>query len=270
MKIYQIDAFTDAVFSGNYAAVVPLENWLSDDLLLKIARENNYPETAFFIKDKTDATKAAGNSWYLRWFTPTTEVDLCGHATLAAAYVIFQHLGFEGEVVVFNSQSGQLTVQRNSDGFFTMNFPSRPAAPIETPAALIEALGIAPLHTFMERDMLAVFDSEATVRALQPNFAQLMALEGQGVTATAPSDDPNFDFVSRYFAPKVGVDEDPVTGSTHCTLIPHWAAHFQKNKLTARQVSERGGTLKCELLGERVNISGQAVTYLIGDIYIGE
>jgi len=259
MKIYQVDAFTNQIFGGNYAAIIPLQEWLPDEKLLKIAQENNYPETAYIISTE--------NGYDLRWFTPAFEIDLCGHATLGAAHVIFNHLNYSKNEIVFSTQkSGNLTVTKNADGWMTMNFPSRKPVRIATPKALVEALGATPNAVFMSRDMMAVFDTEAQILALKPDFKRMMDVDGIGVIATAIGD--NSDFVSRFFAPKANIDEDPVTGSAHCNLIPYWAEQLGKNKLHAFQISERRGELKCELQGDRVLMSGQAVTYLIGEIFV--
>lgn len=259
MKIYQIDAFTNQVFGGNYAAIIPLTRWLPDEQLLKIAQENNYPETAYIIE--------TAEGFDLRWFTPAFEIDLCGHATLGAAHVIFNHLNYKKDTIVFSTQkSGKLTVSKGENGWMTMDFPARKPTPIETPQALIDSLGSTPNAVFMSRDMMAVFDTEAQIKALKPDFKRMMDVEGVGVIATAKGD--NSDFVSRFFAPKANIDEDPVTGSAHCNLIPYWAEQLGKKQLHAFQISDRRGELKCELKGNRVLMSGQAVTYLIGEIFV--
>ncbi len=258
MKIYQIDAFTDQVFGGNYAAIIPLEEWLDDNTLLKIAQENNYPETAYFISN--------GENFHLRWFTPAFEVDLCGHATLAAAHVLFNHLNYDQNEIKFTTQSGILTVEKSANNWLTMDFPARKPIAIDIPNELVEALGAQPKEVLMSRDMLAIFETEAEVKALQPDFKALQKVAGLGVIASAKGD--KSDFVSRFFAPKANVDEDPATGSAHCTLTPYWADVLNKNDLHAFQISDRRGELNCVLQGDRVLISGQAVTYLIGDIFI--
>jgi PhzF family phenazine biosynthesis protein len=257
LPLYQVDAFTSRVFGGNPAAVCPLEAWLPDAQLQAIALENNLSETAFFVKEPS--------GWHLRWFTPTTEVDLCGHATLGAAYVLFHHLRPGLERVEFASRSGPLVVTRDGD-WLALDFPSRPPRPCAPPAGLAEALGATPRETLAARDLIAVFDSEAQVRALKPDMAKLAALEFFSVVPTAPGTDA--DFVSRFFGPRVGVPEDPVTGSSHCSLIPYWAQRLGKTSLFARQVSARGGELKCELQGERVRIAGRGVLYLEGQITV--
>lgn len=256
---YHVDAFADAVFRGNPAGVCLLDAWLDDATLLNIAVENKHSETAFLV--------ARGDDFDLRWFTPATEVDLCGHATLAAAFVLFTKRGVIENAVRFHSRSGWLTVSRAGE-LLTLDFPSHPAGPCAAPDALLRGLGATPAAVLKARDYLAVFASEAEVRALQPDFAALKTLDCLGIIATAPGGD--CDFVSRFFAPGAGVDEDPVTGSAHCTLIPYWAQRLGKTKLFARQVSRRGGEVACELAGERVRISGKAVLYLRGEIEIDD
>ena len=264
MKIpyYHVDAFTSRVFAGNPAGVCPLDAWLEDEIMQKIALENHVSETAFFIP-------LAGHPghFHLRWFTPSAEVDLCGHATLATAFVLRQYLDFKEPVVHFQTLSGLLSVELQGD-LLVMDFPSRPPLPYDAPAALVEGLGIAPLEVSRARDILAVFETEAQVASLKPDFNRLAELDALGVIATAPSRQPEFDFVSRFFAPRVGVPEDPVTGSSHCTLIPYWAKRLGKLHMNAHQVSARGGELDCTLLGERVKIGGKAVLYLHGTIEI--
>ncbi len=259
MKIpcYQADAFASTVFRGNPAAICLLDAWLPDATLQNIAAENNLSETAFVVP--------RGGEFDLRWFTPALEMDLCGHATLAAAFVLFTEQKYTGDVVRFHSRSGLLAVKRAGD-ILTLDFPSRPPQPCALPEALASGLGARPASIFKSRDYLAVFASAAEVRALRPDFAALKHLDCLGIIATAPGDD--CDFVSRFFAPAAGVDEDPVTGSAHCTLIPYWAARLVKNKLFARQVSQRGGELFCESAGDRVHIGGKAVLYLRGEIVL--
>lgn len=259
MKIpyYEVCAFTTRPFGGNPAGVCPLEAWLDDATLQGIAANNHLSETAFLV--------SRGTSYDLSWFTPTTEVDLCGHATLAAAFVMFERTRMASNTIQFHTRSGVLTVQRSADEL-TLDFPARPATPVPAPAALLQGLGATPDAVFKARDYLAVFSSEARVRALQPDFAALRQLDCLGIIATAKGDD--CDFVSRFFAPGAGVDEDPVTGSAHCTLIPYWAQQLGRDKLRARQVSARGGELSCELAGERVRIGGKAVLYMRGEIEI--
>jgi PhzF family phenazine biosynthesis protein len=257
MKIpfYQIDAFTRTVFSGNPAAVCPLETWLEDDKLQAIAMENNLSETAFFVR--------SNERYELRWFTPKVEVDLCGHATLAAAHVIFNFLDRSNEIVMFHTKSGPLRVERRGD-LLSMNFPSSPGKACPAPESLILGLGIKPREVLLSRDYLAVYDTVDTVERMKPDMNHLLDLECLGVIVTAPGTES--DFVSRFFAPKVGVPEDPVTGSAHCTLIPYWSEKLGKSTLHAVQLSERGGELFCEDLADKVQIAGHAVTYLEGSI----
>jgi len=255
LSIYQVDAFTREAFHGNPAAVVPLEEWLPDETMLAIAAENNLAETAFFVKD--------GDGYRLKWFTPEIEIDLCGHATLASSYVLWNELGHTGDEIRFETKSGTLSVTREGE-LMTLDFPSRPAEETDAPEGLSQALGGIPQKVLKSRDYLAVFDTEAEVLALRPDFRAISDLGVHAVIATAAGD--TSDFVSRFFAPSVGVDEDPVTGSAHCTLIPYWAEQLGKNELYARQVSKRGGELFCELRGDRVRIGGNAVLYLKGEI----
>jgi PhzF family phenazine biosynthesis protein len=257
IPLYQVDAFTGEIFRGNPAAVCPLEKWLPDETLQNIAAENNLSETAFIV--------ARGNEYELRWFTPTVEVDLCGHATLAAAFVLFTERSFSASEIRFHSRSGILTVTREGD-ILTLNFPVRAPEKCNVPEALIRALGKRPAEAYQARNFVAVFDSAEDVKGLQPDFVLLKTLDYHGVIATARGED--CDFVSRYFAPKAGIDEDPVTGSAHCTLIPFWAERLKKNKMFARQVSRRGGELLCELAGDWVRIGGRARLFLRGEIFI--
>jgi PhzF family phenazine biosynthesis protein len=261
MKIpfFQLDAFTDRPFSGNPAAVCPLEDWLDDATMQAIAAENNLSETAFFV--------AEGDCFRLRWFTPAVEVDLCGHATLAAAWVIFHEFDWSLETLDFSTRSGRLTVTRDGDRL-AMDFPSRPALTATGIDRLAEALGARPREFLLARDALAVFESPTEVAALKPDFARLKALDHFAVIATAPCGDGKTDFVSRYFAPKAGIDEDPVTGSAHSTLIPFWSSRLGKRHLYARQISPRGGELWCEDKGDRVIIAGHCVPVLEGTFQV--
>jgi predicted PhzF superfamily epimerase YddE/YHI9 len=255
LPLYQIDAFTSRLFRGNPAAVCPLESWLADETLQAIAAENNLSETAFFVgKD---------GRYHLRWFTPTVEVDLCGHATLASAFVVFEHLSPDLQVVKFETRSGLLSVERYNDRL-RMDFPARPPAKCDPPPELLVGLGSSPAAVFRARDYLVVYETEEQVRAIRPDFAALEKLPALGVIATAPG--RSSDFVSRFFAPGAGIPEDPVTGSAHCTLVPYWAERLRKQSLHALQVSRRGGELWCELAGDRVLIAGNAVEYLRGTI----
>ncbi|WP_425154751.1 PhzF family phenazine biosynthesis protein [Candidatus Palauibacter sp.] len=259
IPLYQLDAFSDKPFEGNPAAVCPLDSWLDDDVLQKIAAENNLSETAFFVPD--------GAGFGLRWFTPLAEVDLCGHATLATAWVIFNLLETDRGTLRFETRSGELVVRRGEDGLLLMDFPARPAIPREAPRALVGGLGAEPVEVLAsERDYLVVFDDEDDVRKLKPDFARLRGLDRLGIIASAPGE--SADFVSRFFAPSVGVPEDPVTGSAHCTLVPYWAARLGRGEapLAARQISARGRELICRLLGDRVSIAGRAALYLSGEI----
>jgi PhzF family phenazine biosynthesis protein len=257
LDIFQIDAFASRPFTGNPAAVVPLDKWLPDDVMLDIAMENNLAETAYFVPNE--------NGYDLRWFTPSVEMDLCGHATLASAYLIFEHLGTDKTTLRFQTRSGELTVEKKN-GKYVLDFPSRPGVAAEAPAGLIEAIGATPKEIYKSRDYMLVYESEADVLAIKPDFNSLMKIDAHAVIVTAPGD--SSDFVSRFFAPEVGVPEDPVTGSAHCTLIPYWAGRLGKNELFARQVSQRGGEIDCELIGDRVKMAGNAVLYLKGEIYI--
>jgi PhzF family phenazine biosynthesis protein len=259
LEIFQVDAFTKKVFGGNPAAICPLNEWLPAETMQKIALENNLAETAFFVK-KDDG-------YELRWFTPTVEMDLCGHATLASAHVLYELLGEITDVLKFQTKSGLLTVEKKDD-LLVLDFPSRPAAACEIPDGLIKTIGKTPKEVLKSRDYLMVYESEEEVRAIKPNFAALLEIDTHAVIVTAKGSDS--DFVSRFFAPEVGVFEDPVTGSAHCTLIPYWAEKLGKTKLFARQVSARGGELFCELVGDRVRIGGNAALYLKGNIFVEE
>jgi len=256
IPLYQVDAFSNRPFAGNPAAVCPLEAWLPDEIMQSIAAENNLSETAFYVRD--------GPLYDLRWFTPSVEVDLCGHATLASASVILEiRREIPGSRVVFRTKSGELSVEREGD-LYALDFPSRPPQPCAVHPGLVQALGAAPKEVLAARDYLAVFESEEQVIALAPDMAKLAEMDRFAVIATAPGRD--CDFVSRFFAPSKGVPEDPVTGSSHCTLIPYWAEQLGKTKLFARQRSRRGGELVCELNGGRVRIAGHAAFYLQGVI----
>lgn len=258
IPIYQADAFTDKLFGGNPAAICPLEKWLPDETMQRIAIENNLSETAFFVKN--DA------GYKLRWFTPEYEIDLCGHATLASAHILFTELGYEGSEIHFETiKAGILHVKKDGDKY-TMDFPSRPAIHIEPPNGLAEALSEKePVEVLRSRDYLVVYESEDDIKDIAPDFFTLSKMDTLGVIVTAPGKD--VDFVSRFFEPGAGVLEDPVTGSAHCNLIPYWADKLGKDKLHALQLSSRKGELWCELKGDRVLITGKAVTYLKGEIY---
>jgi predicted PhzF superfamily epimerase YddE/YHI9 len=259
LPMYQVDAFTDSLFGGNPAAVCPLDAWLPDATMQAIAAENNLAETGFFAPERGD--------YALRWFTPTVEVDLCGHATLASGHVVFSFLEPKRERVSFHTvKAGTLTVSRRGD-MLVMDFPSRPPQPCEPPIGLLAALGGAPREVLRARDHLVVYGSAAEVVALKPDLAALGHVDCWAAIVTAPGDN-GIDFVSRFFAPAQGVPEDPVTGSAHCTLAPYWAKRLGKTAFEARQVSRRGGALRCTLDGDRVGIGGRAVTYLEGQIEI--
>lgn len=258
LPMYQVDAFTDRVFGGNPAAVCPLDAWLPDALLQAIAAENNLAETAFFVKE--------GAGYRLRWFTPLAEVDLCGHATLASADVLFRQLGYSGAAVHFATRSGVLTVERRGD-LYAMDFPVTVPEPCDTPPALAAGLGVTPLATLKAFDYIAVLGFEAEVRALTPDFARLATLPLRGIAVTAPG--VRVDFVSRFFAPRVGINEDPVTGSAHCELAPYWSARLGGTTvLRAEQVSARGGHVHCELRGDRITLCGQAAHFMTATISI--
>ena len=259
MKVpyFQVDAFTERAFSGNPAGVCLLDRWLRDTVLQQIAEENNLSETAFLVGE--------GDSWDLRWFTPTVEVDLCGHATLAAAFVIFTELGHGGATVSFKTTSGELGATFEN-GVVMMDFPSRPGQPCAAPAGLISGLGHIPREVRKSRDFLALLGTEEEVRTLTPDLPQLATLDCLGIIATARGSE--VDFVSRFFAPGVGIAEDPVTGSAHCFLTPYWTQRLGKKQLHARQISQRGGELWCEMNKGRVTVKGEAVLTLEGSLEI--
>ena len=257
LDIYQIDAFAENQFEGNPAAVIPLVKWLPEATMQAIAEENNLSETVFFVPTR--------NGFHIRWFTPVKEVELCGHATLASAYVLFNILGCKEEVLSFESLSGELLVTKN-DNLLTLDFPAQPPEICSTPALLSSGLGKTPIECLKHDDYVAIFANEEDVLGLTPNNEVLMQLNLRGVIATAPSSE--FDFVARFFAPKFGIPEDPVTGSAYTQLMPYWVGKLEKSKLHAKQVSNRGGKLFCELKGDRVLISGNAVTYMEGRIEI--
>ncbi|NEQ45913.1 MAG: PhzF family phenazine biosynthesis protein [Leptolyngbya sp. SIOISBB] len=257
LPIFQVDAFTDQAFNGNPAAVCPLEQWLPDDVMQRIAMENAVAETAFFIPVE--------QGFEIRWFTPEIEMDLCGHATLATAHVIAKHLNFSGPSIQFHSKSGELTVSIKDELLF-LNFPSRPPAPSEAPQIILDAIQHEPIEVLKSRDYVLVFEDEETIRHLNPNQRVLdqINLDPGGVVVTARGE--QVDFVSRFFTPRASIFEDPVTGSAHCSLIPYWSQKLGKDAMVAKQLSSRGGKLLCQHLGERVLIAGQAVTFLEGYI----
>jgi PhzF family phenazine biosynthesis protein len=257
LKLYQVDAFAAKVFSGNPAAVCPLEKWLPDELLQNIAMENNLSETAFYIKE--------GARYIIRWFTPAAEVDLCGHATLAASHVLFNHENHQGnEISFFSPRSAALDISRKN-GLITLNFPTDVYQQVELTAELTTGLDTKPLEAFKGKtDYMLVFENEQQITNIKVNIPLIAKVEARGIIITAKGN--SADFVSRFFGPQVGVDEDPVTGSAHTTLTPYWAKKLGKNEMTAIQLSKRKGYLNCKYLNERVEISGQAKTYMCGEI----
>ena len=257
MKLYQVDAFTDRVFGGNPAAICPLESWPTDEKMQQIAMENNLSETAFFVK--------SNDVFEIRWFTPDIEIDLCGHATLASAHVIFNHMAYDHDVIRFQYGGGFLTVKKDQD-MLSMNFPAVKSEKTEITDQLFLSLGKQPLEAFKARDLMALFESEKDILNLKPDLNKMVEIDHLGVIVTAPGE--NVDFVSRFFAPNAGINEDPVTGSAHCMLIPFWAKRLGKNSLKAQQISKRGGNLSCENKGDRVEIAGNSVTFMVGDINI--
>lgn len=259
LELYQIDAFTEEIFHGNPACVVPLKNWLPDEVLLKIARENAVAETAFFIDN--------GDTIHLRWFTPEIEMDLCGHATLATAHCLASILHYPKSRIVFETKSGELMVDVK-DGFYYMDFPSRMPEPSAIPESIAKSLNIQPKEVFQSRDYILVYESEEAIKKIIVNQSILdqINLDPGGVVVTAKGTDS--DFVSRYFTPQSSILEDPVTGSAHCSLIPFWASRLGKDQLFARQISERGGQLYCENKNERVIVAGKAKTYSMGHFWI--
>jgi len=259
MKLYQIDAFSKTVFSGNPAAVCPLKEWLSDAIMQKIAAENNLAETAFYVK--------TGDKYEIRWFTPKIEVDLCGHATLAAAFVLFNYENHnDNHITFFSPRSGKLTVTKEAD-LLSLNFPVDVLEAIPLTSQITDGLNIKPIQAFKGKsDYMFLFNNEEEILNLEPNFEKLSKLQVRGIIVTAKGE--TSDFVSRFFAPQSGINEDPVTGSAHTTLIPYWAKELNKTKLSAIQLSERRGYLECELLEDRVRISGYAKCYLIGEYFL--
>ncbi len=262
LTIYQVDAFTDRVFAGNPAAVMPLTEWLPDDVLQTIALENNLSETAFFLPTPDDPD----HDFHLRWFTPAIEVELCGHATLASAAVLYRELGWTHDEIRFKALAGDLIVRKRKD-LLELDFPMRTARPIDAPEGLTEALGVAPLEFLKAAKFMAVLENEAAVKSVQPDMDFIAGLPGDGLIVTAKGE--SADCVSRYFAPHAGIPEDPVTGSAHCTVIPYWAEKLGRKELHARQISARGGDLYCTLVDDRVLIAGQAVLYMKGNVHVG-
>ena len=250
MKQYIVDAFTDQVFHGNQAAICILDRWLSQDLMMCITKENNFSETAFAVKE--------GTNYHLRWFTPGGEIDLCGHATLACAFVLMEHYEKGAEKIVFDTLSGELVVEKRGE-LYEMDFPAYDLKPVEITEQMIHAIGKAPVEAYMGRDLLCVFQDEADVRSLAPDMEQVKALDGLLLHVTARGTDT--DCVSRSFAPKLAVTEDPVCGSGHCHIVPYWAQKLQTDRIVAYQASQRGGTLYCRTKGDRVKLAGKAVLF---------
>ncbi|MDR4926566.1 PhzF family phenazine biosynthesis protein [Peribacillus simplex] len=258
MKYYVVDAFAEKVFEGNPAGVCIMEEWLPDHIMQSIAVENNLSETAFAVKE--------GDSYRLRWFTPGGEIDLCGHATLATAYVIANYYENNVEEIKFQTMSGELVVVKK-DELYEMDFPSRMPEALSLTDQMVEALGVKPVETYLGRDLMFVLEKEEDVLNASPDFSKLVKLpDGLGVLITAKSE--TYNFVSRCFFPKLNVNEDPVCGSAHCSFIPFWAKRLEMDEMVARQLSKRGGTLYCKLVGDRVKISGSAVLYSIADLQI--
>jgi PhzF family phenazine biosynthesis protein len=261
LRIYQVDAFTTQLFAGNPAAVVPLDDWIDDSLMQQIAAENNLAETAFFVPQND-----SGDHWHIRWFTPAVEVPLCGHATLASAAVIHRDFSPASWPIRLESASGQLTVDVDGDAF-VLDFPANEAAPCEVPDGLLEVLGIEVEECFStEGFYLLVAADEAGVQAMSPDFGKIVSLTKDSIIVTAPGE--SADFVSRFFAPGLGIDEDPVTGAAHCVLTPYWAKRLNKKSFKARQISQRGGELDCELRDDRVLLRGHARFYLEGKLTV--
>lgn len=262
IKLFQIDAFTANLFGGNPAAICPLDNWLEDEILQNIALENNLAETAFFVQ-------LPNNHFHLRWFTPEFEIDLCGHATLASAYVIFEEMKFERNEIYFETQSGILTVRKIYD-YYELDFPSRPPQKSSLPKIISKGLNIQPIEIWKARDYLLVYNSENEIESINPNISILnqINIDPGGIIVTAKSEAEDVDFVSRFFTPQATLFEDPVTGSSHCTLVPFWADRLNKTELKALQISKRRGDLLCLLNKDRVAIKGKAIKYLEGLIII--
>ena len=257
MTLYQIDAFASKLFEDNPAAVCPLKDWLPDDVMQNIATENNLSETAFFVPQ--------GNGFHIRWFTPASEVDLCGHATLASAFVLFDILGYKDSRIEFESRSGILTVSKDNE-WLIMDFPAQPPVPCDTPEEIVKAFNKVPLECLASEDYIVVFENEKDIASASPDFEQLKKLGLRGVAITATSD--RYDFVARFFAPNYGIPEDPVTGSAYTQLTPYWASRLGSTRFSVKQMSARGGELTCEIVEDRVLISGKALKYMEGKIII--
>jgi PhzF family phenazine biosynthesis protein len=257
ISLYQIDAFASQSFEGNPAAVCPLEEWLPDMIMQSIAEENNLSETAFFVPK--------GDSYHIRWFTPKREVDLCGHATLATAYVLYNILGYQKGKISFDSRSGILNVTQDNE-WLTLDFPAQPPSPCKTPQEIIAAFDITPIECLKSEDLIVVFEHASDVESADPDFSRLMEIDSRGVIITAKSN--RWDFIARFFAPKYGIPEDPVTGSAYTQLAPYWSNKMGSKRFRVKQVSARGGELTCEVVADRVFISGRAIKYLEGKITI--
>lgn len=257
LKMFQIDAFTDRSFAGNPAAVVPLDEWIDDTLMQSIAAENNLSETAFFVPDK--------DAFQLRWFTPKVEVKLCGHATLATAFVLFNELAYDKNEIIFQTLSGQIMVSKEAE-MLTLNFPSQKPEPCKLPPVLEKAIAVKPRECLKNMDYVLVYENEEIIKKIAPNHDLIRKTDARGVIVTAPAKD--YDFVARFFAAASGIDEDPVTGSAYTKLAPYWADKLGKTSFKARQLSPRGGDLLLQLKGDRVHISGKAVKYLEGIIEV--
>ncbi len=255
LDLYQVDAFASSVFTGNPAAVIPLTTWLPDNIMQSIATENNLSETSFFVPTAT--------GYALRWFTPAQEVDLCGHATLAAAHVLFQHLGYDKPCIEFDTRSGLLVVEKKVDSY-SIDFPATMPKPVTPPPALLAGLGVPAQVVMAAFDYIVVLENEGQLRDLKPDLSQWLSLNLRGVVVTAPGDD--VDFVSRCFFPKLLVNEDPVTGSAHCELAPYWSEKLQRETLQATQLSARSGKISCQMNGQRVILIGNAIDYMRGEI----
>ena len=259
MKQYIVDAFTEKVFHGNQAAVCVLEEWPAESLMMDITRENNFSETAFTVRE--------GDGYRLRWFTPGGEIDLCGHATLATAFVLFNFYEKESERITFHTMSGDLFIGRRGE-HIAMDFPAYECQEVPVTDQMAEALGARPLKAYLDRDLLLVYDDEAIVREMRPDFEKVAKIDGAsvGVAITAPGD--RHDCVSRFFAPNIAIDEDPVTGSVHCMIAPYWAARLGKSTISAYQASARGGEMVCELQGERVVLLGKAALFSVAELML--
>ncbi|GMT43798.1 MAG: putative isomerase [bacterium] len=257
ITLYQVDAFASELFEGNPAAVCPLETWLPEEIMQSIAAENNLSETAFFVPND--------NEYHIRWFTPASEVDLCGHATLASAYVLFNILGYKKERIIFKSKSGPLTVMKDNE-WLIMDFPAQPPVACDIPEEIVKAFNTTPIECLKSEDYIVIFEHETDIKSANPDFEQLKKLDLRGVIITAKSN--RYDFVARFFAPKYGVPEDPVTGSAYTQLAPYWANQLGLKRFNIKQLSERSGELTCEIIDDRVLISGKAILYLEGRIKI--